>query len=472
MQNNALPRSTGIEMTQPVDTVVAAAREFLGERITTSTGLRDHHAHGQDTQTPVLPDAVAFIETTEEASRLLALCNAHGVPVVPYGTGTSLEGHVTPVRGGISLDLSRMTAVLAVNTADMDCRVQPGLTHRSLNQHLRDQGLFFPVDPGADASLGGMCATRASGTAAVRYGTMRENVMGLTVVLADGRVITTGGRVRKSATGYDLTRLFVGSEGTLGVITEIQLRLHGIPEAASAAICQFEQLSDAVETVIAIMQAGIPVARIELLDDVQMGACIAYSKLEGLRAAPTLFFEFHGTPAAVAEQATQAEEMAEAFNAEGFRWATDAEERNKLWRARHDAYWACLALKPGHQGIATDAIVPISRLAEAILGAKEDIAASGLSAPIVGHVGDGNFHTVILVPPEPGGLERAWELDKKIVARALSLGGSCSGEHGVGLGKREFLEQEHGAETLAVMRSIKTTLDPKGILNPGKIFLN
>jgi len=394
------------------------------------------------------------------------------VPVVPYGTGTSLEGHVTPVRGGISLDLSRMTAVLAVNTADMDCRVQPGLTHRSLNQHLRDQGLFFPVDPGADASLGGMCATRASGTAAVRYGTMRENVMGLTVVLADGRVITTGGRVRKSATGYDLTRLFVGSEGTLGVITEIQLRLHGIPEAASAAICQFEQLSDAVETVIAIMQAGIPVARIELLDDVQMGACIAYSKLEGLRAAPTLFFEFHGTPAAVAEQATQAEEMAEAFNAEGFRWATDAEERNKLWRARHDAYWACLALKPGHQGIATDAIVPISRLAEAILGAKEDIAASGLSAPIVGHVGDGNFHTVILVPPEPGGLERAWELDKKIVARALSLGGSCSGEHGVGLGKREFLEQEHGAETLAVMRSIKTTLDPKGILNPGKIFLN
>jgi len=292
------------------------------------------------------------------------------------------------------------------------------------------------------------------------------------VVLADGRVITTGGRVRKSATGYDLTRLFVGSEGTLGVITEIQLRLHGIPEAASAAICQFEQLSDAVETVIAIMQAGIPVARIELLDDVQMGACIAYSKLEGLRAAPTLFFEFHGTPAAVAEQATQAEEMAEAFNAEGFRWATDAEERNKLWRARHDAYWACLALKPGHQGIATDAIVPISRLAEAILGAKEDIAASGLSAPIVGHVGDGNFHTVILVPPEPGGLERAWELDKKIVARALSLGGSCSGEHGVGLGKREFLEQEHGAETLAVMRSIKTTLDPKGILNPGKIFLN
>ena len=459
-------------MSRPVDTVIAAAREFLADRFTTSTGIRDHHSHGQDTQTPVMPDAVAFIETSEEAARLLALCNAHNVPVVPYGTGTSLEGHVTPVRGGISLDLSRMTAVLEINQADMDCRVQPGLTHRSLNASLRDQGLFFPVDPGADASLGGMCATRASGTNAVRYGTMRENVLGLTVALADGRVIRTGGRVRKSSTGYDLTRLFVGSEGTLGVITEIQLRLYGIPEAASAAICQFDALGDAVESVIAIMQAGIPVARIELLDDVQMGACIAYSKLEDLAPAPTLFFEFHGTHASVAEQAKQAEEITEACNARGFRWATDADERNRLWRARHDAYWACLALKPGHQGIATDAIVPISRLAEAVLGAQDDIRASGLTAPIVGHVGDGNFHTVILVPPEPGGLERAWELDKKIVGRALALGGSCSGEHGIGIGKREFLELEHGPEALAVMRSIKATLDPKGILNPGKMFLN
>ncbi len=459
-------------MSRPVDAVIAAAAGFLGERITTSSGLRDHHSHGQDTQPPVMPDAVAFVETSEEAARVLALCNAHGVPVVPYGTGTSLEGHVTPVRGGISLDLSRMTAVLEVNQADMDCRVQPGLTHRSLNAHLRDQGLFFPVDPGADASLGGMCATRASGTNAVRYGTIRENVLGLTVALADGRVIRTGGRVRKSATGYDLTRLFVGSEGTLGVITEIQLRLHGIPEAASAAVCQFADLGAAVETVIAVMQAGIPVARIELLDDVQMGACIAYSKLEGYAAAPTLFFEFHGTAAGVKEQAEQAEEIAAGFGATGFQWATDADARNRLWRARHDAYWACLALKPGHQGIATDAIVPISRLAEAVLGAQEDIRASGLMAPIVGHVGDGNFHTVILVPPEPDGLARAWELDRKIVARALALGGSCSGEHGVGIGKREFLEIEHGPETLAVMRSIKATLDPKGILNPGKLFLN
>jgi len=459
-------------MSRPVDTVIDAARAFLGERLTTNAGLRDHHSHGQDTHKPVLPDAVAFVETTEEASRLMQLCHAHGVPVVPFGTGTSLEGHVTPVRGGISLDLSHMTAVLEVNAPDMDCRVQAGLTHRSLNTHLRDQGLFFPVDPGADASLGGMCATRASGTAAVRYGTIRENVLGLTVVLADGRVIRTGGRVRKSAAGYDLTRLFIGSEGTLGVITEIQLRLHGIPEASSAAICQFPGLGAAVETVIAVMQAGIPVARIELLDDVQMAACIAYSKLEGLKPVPTLFFEFHGTAASVAEQALQAEELAETSGADGFQWATDPEERSRLWRARHDAYWAALALKPGHQGIATDAIVPISRLAEAILGAQEDIAASGLTAPIVGHVGDGNFHTVILVPPEPGGLDRAWDLDRKIVARALALGGSCSGEHGVGLGKREFLEAEVGAEALAVMRAVKASLDPKGILNPGKIFLN
>jgi D-lactate dehydrogenase (cytochrome) len=452
--------------------VIEAARAFLGERITTNAGLRDHHAHGQDTQPPVLPDAVAFIETTAEASQLLALCHAHNVPAVPYGVGSSLEGHVTPVRGGITLDFSRMTAVLEVNAEDMDCRVQPGLTHRSLNAHLRDQGLFFPVDPGADASLGGMCSTRASGTAAVRYGTMRENVLGLTVVLADGRVIKTGGRVRKSSTGYDLTRLFIGAEGTLGVITEIQLRLHGIPEAASAAICQFPSLEDAVNSVITVMQAGIPVARIELLDDVQMQACIAYSKLENLAPLPTLFFEFHGTPAAVTEQAQLTQDITEDFNGSGFQWATETAARNRLWRARHDAYWACLALKPGHQGIATDAIVPISKLAEAILGTQEDIRESGLTAPIVGHVGDGNFHTVILVPPEPDGLERAWALDRKIVARALALGGSCSGEHGVGIGKREFLETEHGPEALAVMRSLKATLDPRGILNPGKIFLN
>ena len=456
----------------PVETVIAEAARFLGDRLSVNAALREQHSHGEDSQPPRLPDAVAFAQTTEEVSRLLALCHAHGVPVVPFGAGTSLEGHVTPVRGGISLDLSRMTRVLEVNPADMDCRIEAGVTRQALNRDLRDQGMFFPVDPGSEATIGGMCATRASGTNAVRYGTIRENVLGLTVVLADGRVIRTGGRVRKSATGYDLTRLFIGSEGTLGVITEIGLKLHGIPEAISAATCQFDSLRAAIETVITVMQSNIPVARIEFLDETQMAACIAYSKLTGLEAKPTLFFEFHGTEAAVAEQAGQAEAIATDYGGQSFRWATDPAERAKLWQARHDALWAALALKPGHQGLTADSIVPISRLDEAIVGTKEDLAASGLTGAVVGHVGDGNFHPLILVPPEPGGIERAWELDRKIVARALSLGGSCSGEHGVGIGKREFLEAEHGAEALAVMRSIKQTLDPRGIMNPGKIFLN
>ena len=459
-------------MARPVDGVMAQAREFLGERMTTNAALREQHSHGEDTNPPVLPDGVAFIHTTDEASRLLALCHAHRVPVVPFGTGTSLEGHVTPVRGGISLDVSQMRAVLQVNAPDMDCRVQAGVTRQQLNAHLRDQGLFFPVDPGSECSIGGMCATRASGTNAVRYGTIRDNVLGLTAVLADGRVIRTGGRVRKAATGYDLTRLLIGSEGTLGLMTEIQLRLHGIPEAQSAAVCQFATLAGAVETVMTVLACGIPVARMELLDEVQMAASIAYSKLEGLAAVPTLFFEFHGTTAGVVEQAQQAEGIAADNGASGFRWATDAEQRTRLWQARHDAYWACLASRPGHKGIATDAIVPVSRLAELILGAKADIEASGLSAPIVGHVGDGNFHTVILVPPEPDGLDRAWALDRKIVARALALEGSCSGEHGIGIGKREFLEQEVGTGVLDVMRSVKMALDPHGIMNPGKLFLN
>jgi D-lactate dehydrogenase (cytochrome) len=460
-------------MSGTVEATISALREVLGERLSLNTSLREQHSHGEDTNPPVLPDAVAFIETSEEAGRVLAICNQHGTPVVPFGAGTSLEGHVTPVRGGISLDMSHMKRIIEINPQDMDCRIEAGVTRPQLNNDLRDQGLFFPVDPGtADCTIGGMCATRASGTNAVRYGTIRENVLGLTVALADGRVIRTGGRVRKSANGYDLTRLMLGSEGTLGVITEIQLRLHGIPEAISAAICQFDTLGDAVETVIAVIQAGIPVARIELLDDVQMQACIAYSKLNHLTPAPTLLFEFHGTQAGVAEQASLAEEIAAGFGSHGFQWASDPAERTKLWQARHDAYWAGLAFRPGHKGVTTDAIVPISRLAEAVVGAKEDVLASGLTAPIVGHVGDGNFHALILVPPEPDGLDRAWALDRKIVARALALGGSCSGEHGVGIGKREFLEQEHGPETLAVMRSIKNTLDPRGIMNPGKMFMN
>ncbi|HUA76043.1 MAG TPA: FAD-linked oxidase C-terminal domain-containing protein [Acetobacteraceae bacterium] len=455
-----------------VDLVIAEARSLIGDRLTTNESLRAQHSHGEDPQPPSTPDAVAFAETADEVAALLALCNRHSVPVVPFGAGTSLEGHVTPVRGGLSLDLSRMTRILEVHQPDMDCRVEPGVTRQLLNTHLRDQGLFFPVDPGSECTIGGMCATRASGTNAVRYGTIRENVLGLTVALADGRLIRTGGRVRKSSTGYDLTRLFIGSEGTLGVITEITLRLHGIPEAIAAATAQFPTLAGAVESVIAVMQAGIPIARIELLDDVQMQASIAYSKLEGLAPLPTLFFELHGTPTAVAEQQATVEEIARSFGAESFAAAADAHTRAHLWKARHDAYWAALALKPGWRGLTTDAIVPISRLAEAVVGVKEDIAASGLTGAIVGHVGDGNFHTVLMIPPEPDGLERVMALDRKIVARALALEGSCSGEHGIGLGKREFLSREHGADSLDLMRQIKSTLDPRGILNPGKIFLN
>ncbi len=459
-------------MARPVDAVMAQVREFLGERMSTNPALLEQHSHGEDSYPRSMPDGVAFIETAEEASRVLALCNQHGTPVVPFGAGTSLEGHVTPVRGGISLDLARMTRVIEVNQPDMDCRIEPGVTRQALNEHLRDQGLFFPVDPGSHCTIGGMCATRASGTAAVLYGTIRENVLGLQVALPDGRLIRTGGRVRKSSTGYDLTRLFIGSEGTLGVITEITLRLHGIPEATSAAVCQFTTLADAVEAVQAVLAAGIPVARIELLDEAQMQACIAYSKLD-MVPAPTLFFEFHGTPAGVEEQARQAEELATGFGAKGFQWAVTAEDRNRLWRARHDAYWASMALRPGWQGLVTDAIVPVSRLAEAVVGTQADIRDSGLLAPIAGHVGDGNFHTIILVPPgDAAAMERAMALDRRIVDRALSLGGSCSGEHGVGTGKREFLEREHGVEALAVMRQIKVALDPRGIMNPGKMFLN
>ncbi len=458
---------------RPVDAVIAAARALIGDRLSTAQAVREQHSRGEDQTPPTLPDAVAFVESTEEVSRILALCNQHGVPLVAFGAGTSLEGHVNPVRRGISLDLSRMTNILEVNAEDMDCLIEPGVTRHQLNDYLRDQGMFFPVDPGSHCTIGGMCATRASGTAAVRYGTIRENVLGLEVVLADGRVIQTGGRARKAANGYDLTRLFIGSEGTLGVITKVRLRLHGIPEAMSAAVCQFPDLKSAVETTIATMQAGIPVARIELLDADQMQACIAYSKLEGYRATPTLFLEFHGSPAAVQEQAETVEAIATEMGGEGFAWATDAESRNRLWKARHDAYWAAVALIPGHRAITTDVCVPISRLAEAILGAKADAEAAGATTCIVGHVGDGNFHQVILYDPnDPEGHEKAWEIDRRIVARGLALGGTCSGEHGVGLGKREFLEQEHGPEALALMRGIKASFDPKGILNPGKLFRN
>ena len=458
---------------RPVDAVIAAASALFGDRLTTNHTIREQHSRGEDSTTPTLPDAVAFVASTEEVSRLLTLCYQHDVPVVAFGAGTSLEGHVNPVRGGISLDLSRMTAILEVNDQDMDCLVEPGVTRHQLNDHLRDRGMFFPVDPGSHCTLGGMVATRASGTNAVRYGTVRENTLSLEVVLADGRVITTGGRTRKAANGYDLTRLFIGSEGTLGIVTKIRLRLHGIPEAMSSAVVQFPTLEGAVESVIATMQMGIPVARIELLDDDMMAASIAYSKLEGYAPLTTLFLEFHGSEAGVAEQAETVEAITAEHGGSGFRWATDPAERNKLWKARHDSYWAGVASKPGWKALTTDVCVPISCLAEALVGAKREAQELGHPTCIVGHVGDGNFHQMVLYDPnDPRGLDRAWDMDRRIVERGLALGGTCSGEHGIGLGKREFLEREHGVEALAVMRSLKATLGRKGILNPGKMFRN
>jgi len=451
------------------DPVVEALGALLGERLSTSAAVREQHGHDESYHATHAPEAVAFAESTEEVAEIVKVCARHRRPVIPFGTGTSLEGQVAALEGGVSIDLSRMNEVLAVSIEDMDCRVQPGVTRKQLNRHLHNTGLFFPIDPGADASLGGMTATRASGTNAVRYGTMRENVLGLTVVLADGRVIRTGGRARKSAAGYDLTRLFVGSEGTLGVITEIGLRLHGIPEAISAAVCGFATLAGAVDTVIMTIQSGIPVARIELLDEVQMDAVNRYSKLD-YPVQPTLFFEFHGSEAGVAEQVERVGEIAGDNGGGDFRWATRPEDRSTLWQARHDAYYAALALRPGAKGWPTDVCVPISRLADCILETKADVERSGLLAPIVGHVGDGNFHLTFVIDPDDGGeMARATALNERMVMRALAMGGTCTGEHGIGIGKMKFLQAEHG-EAVAVMRQIKRTLDPDNLMNPGKVL--
>ena len=440
----------------------------FGERFSTATALRERHGQDESWHAPAPPDAVVFPQNVDEIAAIVRTCAAYRTPMIPFGVGTSLEGHVAALHGGVCLDLSRMNRVLEVNDADLDAHVEAGVTRKQLNAHIKDTGLFFPVDPGADATLGGMAATRASGTTAVRYGTMRENVLGLTVVLADGRIIHTGGRARKSSTGYDLTHLFVGSEGTLGVIAELSVRLQGVPQAVSAAVCPFPSLQAAVDTVILTIQSGIPVARIELLDELQMRGINNYSKLS-YPEAPTLFFEFHGTESGVAEQAHMVGELARDHGADDFRWATLQEERNRLWQARHDAYYGGLSLRPGSRGYVTDVCVPISRLTECVLGAKQDIDASGLIAPIVGHVGDGNFHLVILVDPnDPGEIARASALNTKIVERALAMGGTCSGEHGVGYGKLGFLDAEHG-EALAVMRSVKAALDPHDLMNPGKL---
>jgi D-lactate dehydrogenase (cytochrome) len=441
---------------------------IVGQRLTTAPATREQHGRDESYHASRPPDVVVFAASTEEISDIINVCARRRVPVIPFGTGTSLEGHVAALEGGVCIDLAQMNEVLAVNVEDMDCTVQAGVTRKQLSEHLRDTGLFFAVDPGADASIGGMAATRASGTNAVRYGTMRETVLALTVVLADGRIIRTSRRARKSSAGYDLTRLFVGSEGTLGVIAEVTLRLHGVPEAISAAVCAFPDLAAAVNTTIAIIHSGVPVARIELLDDVQMKAINKYSKLD-YPEAPTLFFEFHGTEAGVVEQVKMVEAIAGDFGDSDFQWATKAEDRAQLWQARHDAYYAAIALRPGSKGYATDVCVPISRLAECIEETRQDIEISGLLAPIVGHVGDGNFHLVmVLDPDDPDEMARAKALNERLVMRGLSMDGTCTGEHGVGYGKIDFLLAEHG-EAVSVMRTIKTALDPLGIMNPGKI---
>ncbi len=454
-------------MTDPA--LIAALTVIVGpERVSTARTVRDQHGKDESYHPAAPPDMVVFAESTEEVAAVVAACAARGVPVIPFGTGTSLEGHVAALKGGVCIDLMRMNRVLEVRPEDMDVTVQAGVTRKQLNEYLRDTGLFFPIDPGADASLGGMAATRASGTNAVRYGTMREAVLAMTVVLADGRIIRTARRARKSAAGYDLTRLFVGSEGTLGVITELTLRLHGIPEAISSAVCPFPSLAAAVDTVIATIQAGVPVARIELLDDVTMAAVNRFAKLD-YPEQPTLFLEFHGSTASVAEQAEMVEAITTDHGASGFRWTTVAEERSRLWQARHDAYYASLALRPGSKAFTTDVCVPISRLAEAIIATKADLDASPLIGAIVGHVGDGNFHTVLLLDPaRPEDLTEARRLSHRMVERALAMDGTCTGEHGVGSGKIQYLEAEHGA-AMAVMRAIKTALDPLGIMNPGKV---
>ncbi|MDW3224940.1 MAG: FAD-linked oxidase C-terminal domain-containing protein [Paracoccaceae bacterium] len=464
MQHASMPRNeTGIE------TALGVLKQQFGERFQTGQSIREQHGHTTTWIENQPPDAVVFATSTHEVSDILKVCAAHRVPVIAYGTGTSLEGHVNAPAGGICIDVSQMDKVLEVNAGDLDCRVQPGVTRMALNTHLRDQGLFFPIDPGADASLGGMAATRASGTNAVRYGTMKDNVLAVEAVMSDGRVIRTGTRARKSSAGYDLTRLLVGSEGTLGIITEITLKLQGIPEAISSASCSFPSVDAACQTVMAVIQYGLPVARIELLDATTVAAVNAYSKLD-LAETPLLLLEFHGTEAGVAEQAEIFGALAEDHGGQGYAATTTTEERNKLWQARHDAYWAMLQYRPGAKAIATDVCVPISKLAECVGASQKKAEALGLVAPIVGHAGDGNFHVSLLVD-----MENADELDKAagfvswLNGVAIAMEGTCTGEHGIGQGKRKYLEQELGQAT-QVMSAIKAALDPDDILNPGKIL--
>ena len=454
-----------------LDDLIAQLRGLLGDRVSTGDSVRDIHSRGESHHHPVRPDAVVFPTSTAEVQAIVRACAAAGCPMTAFGAGSSLEGHVIPLQHGVTIDLSRMNRVLRLSVEDLDVTVEAGVTRKQLEKHLQSSGLWFPLDPGADATIGGMAATRASGTTAVRYGTMRDAVLGLTAVTADGKAVKTGARARKSSAGYDLTRLFVGAEGTLGIITELTLRLHGRPEAIAAATCWFDSIDEAVNAVITIVQLGIPVARVELLDEAMMDAINRHSKLNR-PVAPTLFFEFHGlSDAAVDEHANATGEIIAEHNAHDYARATTPEDRARLWQARHDAYYAALALRPGARSWTTDVCVPISRLAECIHETKADLADSPLLGPLVGHVGDGNFHLLLpLDPDSPSDMAAAERLVERLVARALAMGGTCTGEHGVGMGKIKFLEAEHGREALDVMRAIKQALDPHNLMNPGKIL--
>ncbi len=452
-----------------VAAAIAALTAAFGNRVVTSQAVRDQHGNTLTWIPNQPPDAVVFPQTTQDVQQIVGICAANGVPIIPFGVGTSLEGHVNAPLGGVSVDFRDMNKVLAVHAEDFDCVIQPGITRKALNEQLRDSGLFFPIDPGADASLGGMAATRCSGTNAVRYGTMKDNVIALKVVMADGEVIDTARRAKKTASGYDLTRLMVGSEGTLGVITELTLRLSGIPEAVSGGVCPFPSVEACCNAAIQTIQSGIPVARIELLDALQVKAVNLHSKL-GLPETPMLFLEFHGTQASVAEQSERFGAIAAEFGGGPFEWATRQEERTRLWDARHHAAMSNFALRPGAQMVPTDVCVPISRLAECVTETQRDIEESRILAPIVGHVGDGNFHLTLLVDMDDADeVKRAKALSERLVERALAMDGTCTGEHGVGQGKMKYLVAEHGAAALAVMASIKRALDPQNIMNPGKI---
>jgi len=459
---------TAGDRTRAADALAALGERF-GDRLQSAAAIREQHGAIEGMVGGGFPDAVLFARSTEDVAAAVALCAEHRLPVIAHGAGSSLEGQLAAVRGGLSIDLTQMNRVLEVNQGDLDVRVEAGVTREALNEELRDQGLFFPLDPGANATLGGMAATRASGTNAVRYGTMREVTLGLTVVTSTGEIIRTGTRARKSSAGYDLTRLFVGSEGTLGIITELSLRVFGIPEEIASAVVQFDELEGAVEAVMLMMQLGLPLARIELLDAVQMGACIAYSDLAEFEPAPTLFIEFHGSPAGVAEQVETVRAIVADFGGGAMQFATKTEDRNRLWTARHNAWFAAKSLRPGAEAFATDACVPISRLAEAVASAKAEAKAAGLEAPLVGHVGDGNFHMLLLF--DPGSDEeraKAHALSDAVARIAIGLGGTATGEHGIGLHKLSTMESEHGAGALGVMARIKQALDPLDIMNPGK----